>query len=288
MKRHRPLLTLALTAAALAGCASAYALRVAQPAPAKNEAVAAGAALSATVNVDTSVAGLKVTRLVVRDSKSRATRATRVVRGAWGLPRPVKGAAPEGLSWDGSTAVLRSLARPTRFAIVSLTSKSPPRIVDLVARGTFEFDALSVTGNWLFLSEYADRTARVLDRIRLYDTVSGKLRQQPVLDKLEGGETMAGIPVARDRSANGSTVYTLYEAQRHPFVHVLLTDSAISLCLDLPARGNLAAPGSWRIMLDEARGTLRAVSSRLGKAYVIRIKDSIGTIVGIETVPHST
>jgi hypothetical protein len=250
--------------------------------------VAAGAALSATVNVGTNAGGLKVTRLVVRDSKSRATRAVRVVRGAWALPRPVKGAAPEGLSWDGSTAVLRSLARPSRFAVVSLTSKSPPRIVDLAAKGTFEFDALSVTGKWLFLSEYANATASVLDRIRLYDTVSGTLRQQPVLDKLEGGETMAGIPVARAHSADGATVYTIYEAQRHPFVHVLLTDSAISLCLDLPARGNLAAPGLWRITLNGAQGTLRAVSLRLGKAYVIQIRDSIGTIVRVENVPDST
>lgn len=288
MKRRRSLLTITLTAAALAGCASAYALAVAQSSPARNEARPTATGRTATAELEITMQGVKLTRLVVRDSKSRAPRAVRVIRGAWGLPRPVKGAAPEGLSWDGSTAVLRSLARPTRFAVVSLTSKSPPRIVDLAARGTFEFDALSVTGNWLFLSEYANPTARVLDRIRLYDTVSGKLRQQPVLDKLEGGETMAGVPVARDRSANGATVYTLYEAQRHPFVHVLLTDSAISLCIDLPARGSLAAPGSWRMTLDEAKGTLRAVSSRLGKAYVIRIRDSIGTIVRIETVPNST
>jgi hypothetical protein len=288
MTRRRSLLTVALTAAVLAVCASAYALTVVQPSPAKDEAVAAGAALSATVGVGTNAAGLKVTRLVARDSQTRATRTVRVIRGAWALPRPVRGAALEGLSWDGSIAVLRSVARPSRFVIVSLASKTPPRIVDLAAKGTFEFDALSVTGNWLFLSEYADPTARVLDRIRLYDIVPGKLRQQPVLDKLEGGETMAGLPVARDRSTDGVTVYTLYEAERHPFVHVLLTDSAISLCIDLPARGNLAAPGAWSITLDEARGTLRAVSSRLGKAYVIRIRGSIGTIVRIETIPNAT
>ena len=212
----------------------------------------------------------------------RAQRA--VVSGAWALPRPVRAGAVEGLSWDGSVAVLRSLARPSRFAVVALEGDTPARIVDLSEQGRFEFDALSVSGDSLFLSEYAGAKATVLDRIRVLDTVTGKLRQEPVVDKLEGAESMAGVPVARVYSPDGATAYTVYDAQRHPFVHVLLTGDAISLCLDLPARGNAVTPGTWKLTLDSAKGTVRAASSRLGKAFVIRVRDSIGTIVRVENL----
>jgi hypothetical protein len=288
MRRHRLSLTVALTATVLAACASAYGVIAKHPFPAKNEAVAGGAGLFATAGTATNADGQTVTRVVVRDSRSGATRVVRVVRGAWALPRPVKGAAVEGLSWDGSTAVLRSLARPGRFAVVALTAKSPPHIVDLSAKGVFEFDALSVTGSSLFLSEYANAKATLLDRIRMYDTTSGILRQQPVVDKIEGGETMAGLPVARARSGDGAVVYTVYEATRHPFVHVLLTADAISLCIDLPARGSIEKPGTWRLTVSNAEGTLRASSSRLGKAYVIRTTGSIGAIVRVENIANST
>lgn len=289
MNRYRSLVPAAVAAAlALAWCAGASALTVKDSPRDANEAVAGGASLSATATLAIRADGIEVTRLVVRDAKTRATRAVRVVRGAWALPRPVLGGRVEGLSWDGSVAVLRSLARPSRLAVVALEGNTPARIVDLSSQGTFEFDALSVSGTSLFLSEYASAKARVLDRIRVYDTLTGKLQAQPVIDKLEGAESMAGVPVARVYSPDGATVYTVYDANRHPFVHVLLTGDAISLCLDLPARGNAAAPGAWRLTLDSTKGTVRAASSRLGKAFVIRVRDSIGTIVRVENLTRST
>ena len=260
-------------------CGSATSRALKGPAPAANEAVAPGARLLATATVRSDGAGRTLTRLVVRDLETRATRDVRSIPGAWALPRPVLGAAPEGLSWDGSVAVMRSLGRPGRFVVVPLSPRKPTRVIDVKAQGVLAFDALSVTGNALFLSEYADAKATVLERIRLYDLPTRTLRRQAVVDKLDGSETMAGVPVARTRSADGKTVYTLYEGARHPFVHLLMTDAVVSLCLDLPASAaRSVAAGQWTLTLDSRAGQLRAVSRRLGKVFVIDVRNSIGAV----------
>ena len=62
--------------------------------------------------------GATVTRLLVADAVSGATRGIHYVDGAWSLPVPVGGAAPEGIAWDANRAVLVSTdeAEPVRDA----------------------------------------------------------------------------------------------------------------------------------------------------------------------------
>ncbi len=239
-------------------------------------AIAPGADVAATATVR-STGGSSVTRLVVRDLKTGALRVVRTVPGAWALPRPVPGGAPEGLSWDGSTAVLRSRTSTDRFAVIKLKAQSPPRILELRASGALEYDALSRSGSKLYLSEYADKEAETLDRIRVVDVASGRMRARAVVDK-SGSTAMAGVPVIRVVSRDGRTTYTLYEGPSHPFVHLLMTDSAISICIDLPAVGSPSRAGRWTLRLDDGGRRLRATSSRLRKQFLVDVGQQLGTV----------
>ena len=107
----------------------------------------------------------------------------------------------------------------------------------------------------------------------MYDIPTSTLRPQPVVDKLEGGESMAGVPVARARSIDGTATFTVYESNAHPFVHVLYTEDVISLCLDLPAKGSPDAPGRWTIAIDPSYTALTITSTRLGKTFRVNLRD---------------
>ena len=229
-------------------------------------AVADGAGLSLSA---TSHSGR--TTIVVRDLRGNVVRSTRVVAGAWSLPRPVRGARPEGIAWWGATMVLEAPGKPGRF-LVAPVGRGPAQVVDLKRTPKLTFDAISADGLRLFLSEYA-RDRDVVARIRVYDIATKTLRRRPVVDKLEGDETMAGVPVARARSLDGSTTFTVYESKAHPFVHVLYTEDVISVCIDLPATGSPAAPGRWKITVDPSYASLKVVSSRLHKSFRVNLRN---------------
>ena len=150
-------------------------------------------------------------------------------------------------------------------------------MIDLSKDGTFNFDALSTDGKLLYLSQAADATGRPVDKIRAYDIVRGALNPDPVVDKTGGSEAMSGTTVARTRSQDGSGVYTVYEGPEHPFVHALLTDMQISVCIDLPAEPATAgATGKWTIELSDDGRVLTATSERLGKSFVMDVTDTSG------------
>ncbi len=83
------------------------------------------------------------------------------------------------------------------------------------------------------------------------------------------------------RSQDGSGVYTVYEGPEHPFVHALLTDMQISVCIDLPAEpATGGATGRWTIELSDDGRVLTATSERLGKSFVMDVTDNFPVLRG--------
>ncbi len=141
-----------------------------------------------------------------------------------------------------------------------------PRVVEL--EGDFSFDAWSPRGDVLYLIEHRLPAGSGHYVVRAYDVAAGKLRPAPVADKRTLGEEMAGRPIARASNPDGRIVATLYRphgaaGDHGPFIHLLFTDQASALCVDLP----------WQVgdrwQLGFADGRLR-VFDRAGRAaYVV-------------------
>ncbi len=271
------------TAAAPAAAATtAPTATTARPIAKGEFAFAGGAGVKAVANVGSDGDNTTVTRLLLADTDGGATRGVHYVDGAWQLPVPVSGAEPEGLAWNAGRAVLSSTDGPSRFVTLPLdTDKTHAKVIDLSKDGTFSFDALSTDGKLLYLSQAADATGQPVDKIRAYDIVRGSLNPDPVVDKTGGSEAMSGASVARVRSKDGSGVYTVYEGPEHPFVHALLTDMQISVCIDLPAEpATGGATGKWTIELSDDGRVLTATSERLGKSFVMDVTDNFPVLRG--------
>ena len=239
--------------------------------------------MKAVANVGSDGDNTTVTRLLLADTDGGATRGVHYVDGAWQLPVPVSGAEPEGLAWNAGRAVLSSTDGPSRFVTLPLdTDKTHAKVIDLSKDGTFSFDALSTDGKLLYLSQAADATGQPVDKIRAYDIVRGSLEPRPRRrqDRRLGGDERHAS-VARVRSKDGSGVYTVYEGPEHPFVHALLTDMQISVCIDLPAEpATGGATGKWTIELSDDGRVLTATSERLGKSFVMDVTDNFPVLRG--------
>jgi hypothetical protein len=271
----------AATTAAATPAVTAAATTAPEPTAKGEWALAGGAGAKAVANVGSNGDGATVTRLLVADAVGDATRGVHYVDGAWQLPVPVGGAAPEGLSWYAQRAVLASTDVPSRFVTLPLdTDKTRPSVIDLSKDGRFTFDALSTDGRVLYLAQLTDAAGKPVDKIRAYDVIRSALFPDPVVDKTGGGEAMSGKPVARVRSKDGSGVYTVYEGPEHPFVHALLTDVQISACIDLPAAPAPGATGGWTIELSDDGRVLTATSERLGQSFVMDVQDNFPTLRG--------
>jgi hypothetical protein len=268
-------------AATTTAAAPAVATAIADPLPKGEWAIAGGAGAKAVANVGSNANNATVTRLLVADAVGDATRGIHYIDGAWQLPVPVGGAAPEGLAWNAGRAVLASTDIPSRFVTLPLdTDKTRPSVIDLSKDGSFTFDALSTDGKLLYLAQAADSSGKPVDKIRAYDIARGSLFPDPVVDKAGGSEAMSGVAVARVRSKDGSGVYTVYEGAEHPFVHALLTDMQISICIDLPATPAPGATDGWTIELSDNGRVLTATSDRLKKAFVMDVTDNFPTLRG--------
>ena len=163
------------------------------------------------------------------------------VPGRYVAPRVVPDGPLEGLSPDGRWLVLESHApapaERSVFLILTGMLRLERDTVDLPGR--FTFDAWSPTGDVLYLIEHQPPAGSGHYAVRAYDMATQSLRPEPVADKREIGEQMAGQPVARATSPDGATVATLYVRQgddedHGPFVHVLYTKEGLAMCVDLP------------------------------------------------------
>lgn len=246
------LLLTGLVPVAVAGCGSggptgptgsAAAPRTAAiraPAPVGDRTVAIGTGERLYVNVGSDGRGKVLTRLAIFGPEGNA-RSVHLVPGSWSLPAVVPGQA-EGISWDGSRAVVVSTDDPGRFMALSTVGPHAARRT-VAPRGRYLYDGLSVDGNRLFLTQRADEHGVPGYRVLRYDLQTGVLDPHPIVDKAEGETVLVGEPVAR--AATQDFLYTVYENGTRPFVHALQSNGDFALCLDLPGEHRAAAGTAW-------------------------------------------
>lgn len=176
---------------------------------------------------------------------------TRLLAGQFTIPAVAYDATAGGLSADGRVLALIEPRvsfprRETTLAVLGTRGFPLQRLVRL--RGDFSFDAISPSGDRLYLIQYLSPTDPNAYAVRAYDVRSGRLLPKPIVDPRDR-EQMHGRPVARAMSPDGLWAYTLYDgAGKAPFLHALNTARGSARCIDLDAlAGNRYL---WRLRLS--------------------------------------
>jgi hypothetical protein len=235
----------------------------------------------APLGVTTTVEGRRLTfsvrpqgadsRVEARDAAG-TLRAHATVPGAWQLPEPAQDGTIEGVSADGRTLALTG-PKGGRFAVLDTSLANAPMVISLARR--FAYDALSPDGRTLYLVEHmADPHHPGRYQVRAFDLGAGRLQPGFIADKRELDEPMAGYPLARAGTPDGSWVYTLYQGPEHAFVHALAAADGYALCIDLPggaprkdaaAYWGLALAGDTVFAANAAIGVVAALNGPAGE-----------------------
>jgi hypothetical protein len=180
------------------------------------------------------------------------------------------------VSADGSRLALVSprdrFPQPaTSLAILDGSSLRIDRSVRL--HGDFSFDAISPTGNWIYLIQYLSRDDPSKYKVRALETATGRLDPKPVVDPHDGPQPMRGYPLKRVLSHDGAWAYTLYDGQgnngqAHPFIHALDTAHRRAVCIDLPRYWWNANLGDAPLTLSPDGSTLRLVANDFTTALI--------------------
>jgi len=174
----------------------------------------------------------------VRRNGGRIDR-SRLLQGTFTIPAVAYDGSASGLSADGSVLVLIqprvSFPRArTSFAVLDARRLRLLKVLRL--HGDFSFDAISPSGNRIYLINYLSPTDATKYAVRAYDVQAGRLLPEPVVDPHEADEQMRGQPISRAMSPDGRWAYTLYDGNgKTPFVHALDTSRATARCIDLDA-----------------------------------------------------
>jgi hypothetical protein len=183
-------------------------------------------------------------------------RRSRLLDGRFTIPAVAYDGSPGGLSADGRTLVLINPRRgfPRRLTSFAVLDARRLRARDvIVLKGDFSYDAVSPDGRLLYLVEYLSRRDPTRYLVRLYDLRRGRLLPEPIIDPLEVGDVMRGMPITRGASPDGRFAYTLYDgAGEHPFIHALDTVGQTARCIDL--HGLMGFQDLYRLRLDVSPG----------------------------------
>jgi hypothetical protein len=173
------------------------------------------------------------------------------LRGNYYVPAVAYDGTGGGLSADGGTLVLSRFTRSyapkrSRFAVLNTDTylrhpvrpgeHRPPHAVSRFSLpGFYSFDAISPTGDRVYLIHYLSSREPADYEVRAFDLPSGRLLPDPVVDPKEAGERMEGLPITRAMSPDGRWAYTLYDGNgKTPFLHALDTVAGSAVCVDLP------------------------------------------------------
>lgn len=179
------------------------------------------------------------------------------VAGRWSLPEVAARHLVGGASADGSTLALAepvaANASSSRFTVVTRTDAKT-----VVLPGVWSFDALSTDGRRMFLTESVGNGRYW---VRSVDVASGRVGD-PIVTKsitptsIEVDEgPMEGLPMDRVVTADGVTVFTLYDGPSFPFVHALNVANGGALCYELTG-GPEGPVARLRLRLGTARGSV--------------------------------
>jgi hypothetical protein len=214
-----------------------------------------------------------VTRVQGLDVASGAYAPNIALGGHWRLPTIGSDPSAVGRSEDGWTLALVEDATAgartkSRFAVVDLLSKRPPKLIEL--SGSFEFDAISPNGGTLFVIEHLDAQAGGHYQVRAVDTATGTLAEGVIVDKANPNEPMAGWAIEQQRLAQG-LVMTLYRGHEHPFVHALDTINSGAICIDLPPtrHDDAVAAADWGLARSPDGLSVYAINATIGVAVDI-------------------
>jgi len=176
---------------------------------------------------------------------------SRLLQGTFTIPAVAYDGSASGLSADGKVLVLIQprLSFPrvrTSFAVLDARLLRVVKVLRL--KGDFSFDAISPSGNRIYLIQYLSPRDATKYAVRAYDVGAGRLLPNPIVDPHEADEQMRGQPLSRAMSPDGRWAYTLYDGNgKTPFVHALDTSRATARCVDLDAlKGNRYL---WRLRL---------------------------------------
>ncbi len=216
-------------------------------------------------------AGAAATTVRVAEAEGGSLRRNIQVSGAWRLPTIGIARTPGGLSEDGRTLILEEAAptggstasAETRFAIVTTDGSADPRMVTL--KGSFDYDALSPDGGWLYLIEHLAGGDPTHYAVRRLDVASGRLEDGSIVDKRNVDEVMSGYAVTQLTGRLG-WVYTLYRGHDGAFVHALSTYDGVAFCIDLPdtTGSDETTVAGWGLALSPTRDELFAANGTLG------------------------
>jgi hypothetical protein len=187
----------------------------------------------------------------VRRNGGRVER-SRLLEGTFTVPAVAYDSSASGLSADGKVLVLIqprvSFPRArTSFAVLDARHLRLVKVLRL--QGDFSFDAISPSGNRIYLIQYLSANDPTKYAVRAFDVGAGRLLPEPVVDPHEADEQMRGQPLSRAMSPDGRWAYTLYDGNgKTPFVHALDTSRATARCIDLDTLGG--AENLWRLRLS--------------------------------------
>jgi hypothetical protein len=179
--------------------------------------------------------------------------ARRMLPGHFGVPVVTFPGQLAGFAADGRTFVLAGVppaypAKVSHLAVLDPQLRAEPRM--LTFRGDYAFDAISPRGRLLYLIQHVSRTDLWAYQVRVYDLQAGRLRPQPIVDRVEHEWRMSGTPLQRLTTADGVHVYTLYLTSKGTvFVHALNAAQASARCIDLPWK-DTSGTWAWRLRLQ--------------------------------------
>lgn len=216
------------------------------------------------------------TRLVER--VHGATLRSTTLPGRWGIQLATLGGAVTGLSPNGRVLVLSDFLNPngnirdrSRFAVVDTQTLALQSVISL--RGDYSVDALSPDAQTLYLIHHLYRSDLTKYQVQAYNLRAGRLVPGVIADKSQKGWVMAGWPIARAATRNGSWVYTLYRRDtNYPFVHALDAAHRVAVCIGIPA--DWTTENTWlgaaRLRLSGDKLEIR--TSRGQTRYVLDVK----------------
>jgi hypothetical protein len=190
--------------------------------------------------------------------------------GNYGVPLVAYDGTTDGLSRDGRTLILGdisggpTLRKNSSFAVVDVRRFRLRHTIQL--RGDFAFDAMSPDGRMLYLIQHVSIPYSRY-RVRVYDRFAGQLLPKTLSDPRRWQSVMQGVPVARATTPDGRWAYTVYGANKHPFVHALDTVDARAVCIDLPLRKMPSDHYTLRIRID--RGGRLVVHTAKGRNVAV-------------------
>ena len=202
--------------------------------------------------------------------------------GQFALPAVTLDGSAGGLSADGSTIVLappRSGLRRAHTTLKVIDARQLHVRERITLDGSFTFDAISPDGSHIYLVEYLSPTDPTRYEVRAYDTRSGRLLRDPIVDPDEPPGEMRGYPITRAVSPAGRWAYTLYDGGGdHPFIHALDTLGGRAVCIDVhPLAGH---PGLRNVFAGNAGRFELAVTGDGGGLTVL---DRDGPVAYVDT-----